>query len=422
MINIRKLNIRNRIKTSKSKLPGSVLLLYIVWPFCAFIYSLRNYRYLWSSKIYVLFAVFFGFTFVRYGDAVRVAESLEVMQSMSLTDVFENYLSLGSGQLDIVYPILIYLVSKVTTDYRFLFAILTFIYSVIITKSITFLLSYVKTKVGWVDGLILVCFAVTVQIWYIGGRWNLAALFFAYNTLKYFYSKKNKYLFLSFFSLFIHWSFVFVIPIVILYFLVRNRTWIYYVLFVMSFFITFVSFQKLQSSVENYAPALILESRSGYIDEGYREVLTKKSDANNWYVSGHQQIINWYVLFVVSFFVIAKQKIIKVRKPLFNLLNFTMLFMTVTNTLSLIPSMSRFYTVGNWLFLAVFFLYFHHAKGSFNIVLKYFSVIALFIFIIVRIRMSLDAVSIWTLIGNPFYVYFMENDKPIIEFVKELIF
>jgi hypothetical protein len=421
MINTIKLNVLKKRRLATSKLPVGAILLYIFWPFASFIYALRNYRSHWSSKIYILFAVFFGFTFVQYGDALRVAAQLEAMQSMSISEVFGNYFSSGSTQLDIVYPILIFLVSKITLDYRFLFAILTLIYSVIITKSITFLLSNVKTKVGWIDGLILVSFAITVQLWYIGGRWNLAALVFAYNLLKYFYSKQNKYLFLSFFSVFIHWSFVIVIPIVVLYLIAKNRTWIFYVLFVISFFISFASFQELKGSIENYAPSIILESRSGYLNEEYREILSENMEKTNWYVSGHQQVINWFVLFAVSFIVIAKQNVIKKSKRLFNVFNFSLLFMAITNTLSLVPSMGRFYTVGNWLLLAVFFLYFHQAKGTFIKPLKYFSIVALSLFIVVRIRMSLDAVSIWTLFGNPFYVYFVENDKAIIEFVKELI-
>lgn len=422
MISSPKSNILKIRKPATGKLPVGVLFLYLIWPFASFIYALRNYRSLWSSKIYILFAVFFGFTFVQYGDALRVAESLEAMQSMSISEVFGNYLSSGSAQLDIAYPILIFLVSKITIDYRFLFAILTLIYSVIITKSITFLLSYVKTKVGWIDGLILVSFAITVQLWYVGGRWNLAALVFAYNLLRYFYSKQNKYLLLSFLSVFIHWSFVIVIPIVVAYLVIGNRTWIYYALFVTSFFISFLSFQEIQGTFDSYAPTVILESRSGYLSEEYKESITESVEKTNWYVNGHQQLIKWFVLIAVSFIVIKMQKEIKKRKSLFNFFNFGMLFMVITNTLSLVPSISRFYTVGNWLLLAAFFLYFHQVNGHFNTALKYFSIFALSIFIVVRIRMSLDAVSIWTLIGNPFYVYFVDNDKAIIEFIKDLFF
>lgn len=414
-----KLVIKQRkVKPKSNKTFVWALLLWLAWPFGAFLYALRNYRHAWASKVFVLFAVFWGFTFVPFGDAVGLARDLEIMQEQSLFDVFSNFYAKGSSQLDLLYPILIFFVSKFTTDYRFLFVILTFLFALFITKSLRFLLLFVRDKTGLLPGLILISFAVTIQLWYIGGRWNLAALVFGYNILIYLYFKKRKYLFYSLFSILIHWSFIFVTPIVIIYLLLKNKTNLYYIVFVISFFLNIFTFQEAQETFETYAPDPVLESRSGYLEDEYRESMLERKSIRNWYETAQQQGLSLFLFLVVSYVIIAKRKMVNNNKSLLKLVNFSMLFMAVSNAFSLIPSMNRFLWIGYWLMLAFSFLYIHHARGELNFIIKYIGYLTLSLFIIVRIRMAMDSISIWTLIGNPFYVYFVENNVALIESIK----
>jgi hypothetical protein len=403
------------------KLPQRVGLLFLLWPFAAFIYALRNFRSPWASKIFMLFASFFGFTFVRYGDATRVAAQLKDMQGLSLGDVFFDYFVADSGKLDIVYSLITWLVSVFTNDYRFLFAILTFLFAFFITKAVWFLIQRAGGHIGRLDGLMLIAFALTVQVWYIGGRWNLAALIFCYCLLLYFYKDNRKYLWLSFLSVFIHWTFFLVVPLALLYLLLKNRSLIYYVFFVISFFYVLVNTQTAQTAFEDFAPDPVLESRSGYFNEDVIDSTKTHMDMANWYVTGHREAINWFVFVAASFIFLRRLNQIRKNKPLFNLFHFAMLFLGVANALSSIQNMERFFTVGHWLFLAVFFLYVHQVKGRFHPAVRTFSMVALLIFIIVRIRVAMDFISIWTLFGNPIFAYFVENKIAIIQIIKTII-
>lgn len=412
--------LKEKVISSVQKVPQGIWFLFIIWPFAAFVYALRRFRSPWSSKVFIFFAAFFGFTFVTIGDSDRVAALLQTMQGISLRDVFTNYFAVGTGNLDIVYSIITYLVAIFTDDYRFLFAILTFLFAFFIAKSVWFLIQRKGGRIGKLDGLILIAFALMVQIWYIGGRWNLAALVFSYGLLLYFYSDNRKYLLFSFLSVFVHWSFFLVLPVVLLYLLFKNRSLVYYVFFVVSFFFALVSTQSAQSRFEEYAPDPVLKSRSSYFDKNVIKSRTVEAEKSNWYVTGHREAINWFVFVTASFIFLLKKNTIRQSKPLFNLFNFAMLFLALANALSSIPSMSRFFTVGHWLFLAVFFLYMHELKGRFHPAINTFGFAALLLFIIVRIRIGMDYISLWTIIGNPLYVYFIENSTPLIYYIKML--
>lgn len=400
--------------------PKGIWVLFLLWPFAAFVYALRKFRSPWASKIFMLFAAFLGFTFVMMGDAYRVAALLQTTQLSSLRDIFASYFTVGTGKLDIVYSVITYVVAIFTRDYRFLFSILTFLFAFFIAKSVWFLIQHAGDRIGKFDALMLIAFALTVQIWYIGGRWNFAALVFSYGLLLYFYSNNLKYLFLSFLSVFIHWSFFLVLPIVLLYLLFKNRSTIYYLFFAISFFYALVTTQVAQATFEDYAPDPVLESRSSYFDKNVTKSLTTEAEQLNWYVTGHREAINWLVFINASFIFLLKKNTIRQSKPLFNLFNFAMLFLGVANTLSTIPSMSRFFTVGHWFFLAIFFLYIHEVKGRFHPAINTFGIAVLLFFIIVRIRIGMDYISLWTIIGNPLYVYFVENSTPLIAYIKML--
>ena len=414
-------NIIRRKAVLLNKVPKGVWFLFIVWPFASFIYALRRYKAPWTSKIFLGFAAFFGFTFVRYGDADRVANMLKNMRGIGIIDVFADYFATESGKLDIVYTIITYVVSIFTDDYRFLFAILAFIFTFFITKSLIFLIQHSFGRIGWLDGLMLIAFAFTVQVWYLGGRWNLAALVFSYGLLMYFYTNNRKFLFLSFFSVLIHWTFFIVIPIVLLYFFAKNKTLVYFVFFLISFFFSAISTPIAQNAFEEYAPEAILESRKSYFNEEVIESTKTHNELANWYVTGHRIAINIYILVAASFLFLHKQTIIRRSRPLFNLFNFSLLFLGIANSFSSIQNMERFFTVGHWLFLAFFFLYLHEVRGRFHPLIKTFGIIVLAIYIIVRIRIAIDFISVWTVFGNPLFVYFVDNETPIIDVIKWIL-
>lgn len=417
-----KINHRKHFNINKS-VSKELWVIYFVWPFAAFLFALKNYNKAWAPKIFMAFTTFFGFTLVQYGDTYSISSDLKEIHNSGIQfeTLITSYFEQNSNSLDIVYQIIIFIIAQFTSDPRFLFAILAFIFAYYITKSVWLLLQYSEIKEGKLSGLMLIAFALIIQVWYIGGRWNLAAIVFGYGAIQYIYLNKKRYLMMIFFSILIHWSFLIVVPLLLVYLVLKNRTTVYYVLFITTFFFNVVNLNETKDVFKNYAPVNIEQSKGSYFLDDYVEAQNIEKERLNWYVWGHVQALNLFILAMASYLFFKQQSLLKKNKLLFNLFNFSLLFFGVTSALSSIPNMERFFRVGQLLFLAVFFLFLQQLKGRVPIALNIFGRISLFIFIVVRIRVGFDYFSGWTLFGNPFIVYFVENEIPLIEFIKLLL-
>ena len=402
--------------------PTNILVLFLIWPLGAFIHALRNYRAAWSPRLFVYFAIFFGFTFVLFGDATRVVLGLEHMHNepVTLQLLFGEYWAEDTGVLDIFYRLVTFIVAFFTSDYRFLTAILAGFMAYFIAQSVWFLLNRSDAKLEVFDGLILIALAVTVQLWYIGGRWNLAAIVFAYGVLRFFYSKDKRFLLLASLSIFIHWSFIIPLPVLAAYAFLGNRTLAFYLIFVSSFFFVFVEIDTIRNVFETYAPTAVYESRGSYLQEGVIQARELTAERYHWYVQGHNNILRWFLLVAFSYLFLFKQSTISTSRPLYNLFNFSLLFYGLLNAINYVPSVGRFLTIGQWFFLAVMFLFIHETRGSFHPFIKLAGYAVLIVYIIIRFRIGADGIGMWALIGNPFIVYFVENDTALIDMIKTI--
>ena len=171
---------------------------------------------------------------------------------------------------------------------------------------------------------------------------------------------------------------------------------------------------------ESYAPAIIQESRSSYLNDAYKEGIEKSYQSVNWYVRGHGEALKWFVFVSFVYIYLRSIKKIKIHKQLYNLFNFSLLFYAVVNVLSVIPSVGRFYTVANMLALAFIFLNLQMLPDNYSPWLKKIGVPLLLIFIIVKLRYAFDYMGASLIFGNPVAALFIENEIPLIEFVKSI--
>jgi hypothetical protein len=172
---------------------------------------------------------------------------------------------------------------------------------------------------------------------------------------------------------------------------------------------------------ESYAPAIIIESRSGYLNQGYKENIEQVYANANWYLRGHEEVMKWFIFISFSFIHLKEHKIMKLDKQLFNLYNFSLLFYGIVNVFGGVPSMGRFYAVGYMLCLAFLFLYILKMKRSYGDLINSLVLPALAIFIIVRLRMALGFMGASLLFGNPLTASLIDYESPLIEFIKGLL-
>ena len=284
-----------------------VYILFIIWPFAILIYAIINYRKHWARNIFWLYTIYFGFTFVISSpdiDASDYADDLKIMAGVRVgTDyLIESYLAPDSGILDIAQKLITFLVSRFTDDYRFLFAAFGLFMGYFLSRIIWYLIDRNNDKIDIYTGLLLICYSLIVGIWDINGvRWNVAAVIFVYGALTYLIGGKKNGLWIAAITVFVHWSFIIALAVLLGYAMIKNRTIIYFILFVVSFTIAELDIELFRDLFYNYAPSLILESRSGYLNEAYIQVRGESVSNLNWYIMGSYIALKWYIFASVVF-------------------------------------------------------------------------------------------------------------------------
>ena len=404
------------------------LIIYLIWPFGVFLKSLSWLRTNEARNLFWMFCVYFGFTFVlregSYSDSNRIARELYEMSrsGIGLGELLGTFYSSGSRSLDIIQSLIIFFVSRFTDDPRFLFAVFGLMFGYFYSRNIWLIMNKTNVGIGIFSGLVLISFAFVDGIWNINGfRFNTAIQVFVYGCLSYFLEgDKRKFLFAAAVIL-LHWSFSIALAILLIYLLARNRSWIYFGLFVISFFVASLQTDIVRIWFESYAPAIVQESRSGYLNEHYIEAREDIISTANWYVRGHVEILKWLVFASMVYIFIWGRKKLKEHKQLYNLFNFSLLFYAIINILNSVPSVGRFYEVADMLCLAVIFLNLQMIPDNLSPWIKRIGVPLLGIFILVKLRFAFDYMGASLVFGNPITAFFIENELPLIDFVKSLL-
>ena len=339
------------------------LILYMLWPFGALLKSFSWIRTKEAKNLFWLFCVYFGFTFVLQegsnADSSRyVRNFVELSRSgISLNELLGTFYASGSTDLDVVESLITFIVSKFTSDYRFLYATFGLVFGYFYSRSIWLLLNKTNTRITIFSGLVLLGFVVTDGIWNINGfRYYTAAQVFMYGSLSYFLEGNKRKLWFAAAAILLHWSFLIALAVLLIYIILRNFSRVYFVLFIISFFLASLKLEIIRLWFESYAPALIVETRSGYLSSSYSEAIDKLNLAANWYIKGHLEAVKWFIFASFAFIYLRGFNKVRANKQLLALFNFSLLFYALVNIFSVVPSMVRFYDVANMLSLACIFL------------------------------------------------------------------
>jgi len=127
----------------------------LVWPFGMMISAFRQWEKPWSKNVFWIFCVFFGYTFIvakndqSYKDSARIAQLLVYYANadMSLGELFRSFYSESSNMVDIVQPLIIFLVSRFTNSSRVLFTILAVIFGYFYSRNIWYVLGQIKSNI-----------------------------------------------------------------------------------------------------------------------------------------------------------------------------------------------------------------------------------------------------------------------------------
>lgn len=403
---------------------------FLIWPFGVTVDALRHWRQPWAKNVFWLFCIFFGYSFIIATDEEGSADSARYAQylveyansSHNLKTLFRSFYSETSSNVDIVQPLITYLVSRVTNNPHILFAVFALIFGFFHSRNIWYILSKLKNGLNFIVILFLFVFILLNPIWSINGfRMWTAAQIFIYGTLPFLFEGKTKFLFWSFLSVFFHFSFVIPVIALCIYVLARNRINIYFGLFIITSFLKEIDLQAIQSFL-SFLPEVFQPRIKGYTNIEYAESVSLTNQALNWYLPLALKAVNWVIYLLVLYIFFLNRNFIKDRKGFLNVFSFAIFFYSIANILSLVPSGGRFINIGSTIMFAFFVIFLNDSPKTSGLeTVRIISVPLLMLFSLVMLRAGMDYFGIVTIIGNPVFAALGAESEPLITEIKAFL-
>lgn len=416
--------------TSVSTSKKNSIILFLIWPFFALIYAIRNYKAIWAKDIIWFFVIFFGFTLTiikaqteEQSDGSRYMEKFVAMAGKQLS--FENVSKLfyddESQVLDVIETIVIFTVSRFTDNYHVLFAVFGLIFGYFYSRNIWYLIDKGGKKIVSENIPLILTFAIIVGFWEINGfRFYTATHIFLFGTLPYLFEGKKKYLWFSALAVFMHFTYILPLLILVFHIVAGRRTTVYFFLYLLTFFVAELNLTALRDFLTANLPEIFLPRLNGYINEDYAAGISEIYAKANWYAVFYLLALKWSItsLLIVVFF--NSRSFFKANKNFDRLFSFTLLLYSVANIFSLVPSGARFIDLSNLFSVALIFFYLQYATHSKAIKrLLPFTIPALLFYAIVASRIGIQAMGILCIVGNPILRIFINVDVTVLSVLKD---
>ncbi|MCF6222636.1 MAG: EpsG family protein [Flavobacteriaceae bacterium] len=389
-------------------------LIFLVNPFAAMLISFKEYTAPYAKNIFWAFCVFYGLTFAighesSGSDINRYLEELQYLHSRYeyTTNDIINYFQ-QSGEVDILRTFLSYVISRFSDSQAILTTVYAIIFGFFFSRNIWYVMNLLEGRISGLTKMLILGLILVIPIWFINGfRMWTAFHVFMYGLLPYiFVNKKSKLLFV-YLSFLVHFSFILPILVLMMYIIIGNRVQLFFIGFVLSMFVSELNISFFNQYIENYAPQSIAERSESYRNEDVIENGKEKSTVNKtvWYVRWNGKLLKWsFYILLIYLYIFTNIKMLPEWKRIFSI---TLVFFSVGNILSLIPSGGRYLSFSSFLIFTMLILYLNQFKEDlkFQRLIKILTPVFI-LFIIVSVRIGLYSTSITTIIGNPFIAFF----------------
>lgn len=393
-----------------------------IYPFGGLIYSLRNYKTSGTQILFYIFCLFVGFNFMYFRsndpnmitDVSRIATWF-IELSSNKDYPLRDYLIQFGGGVDIYGGCIAYLVSRFTTNPRFLFLTLAAVQGFFTTKIIWFVFNNVEDRLTKKAYMLLVALLFVAPIWMIAGmRWTLALEVFVYGLLGYVWKGNKLSLLWCASSILIHFSFIMICVALAIYcFLPKRQLKLYFLFYVACVFISNIDLSFIQSVLDAVMPTYT-DERMSYVSEEYVRKVSERR-GNSIFLLKYYNEIYKYLLLVLMFIVYQslRKNFNEIEIKYQKLLICGLFFMGVSEMFSSVPTASRFLALGRTLFLIFFILHLiNHNNFKLGKAIVY-SMPLFLCLLFADLRKAANVLNLHSFFGNFISSYFFELDTPI---------
>jgi len=286
---------------------------FVIMPFLTFIISLRNIKLKQYRVFLLLFLSLYGYLFIPMtgADANSFIGSLKIFSSYSLNDlktiISKTYTT--DSYTDFYEPLLLFITTRFTSNYRIFFFIVNFIYFSVAFKLWETIWGLSKGNgfnyhsIFFWGTFFILGFSAGLN----GVRWPLGFMVFSLGSLKYLLKNKIGYLLLAGLSVFIHYALLYPMIFLLLFTILKfsrkhNVTMLILIVVVIA---SSVISQFISSNV-GLLGSSIQNELIGLSSEGYMN--TRTTHISNW---------PWFLrinMFAARYFLISSLAFIYIRR------------------------------------------------------------------------------------------------------------
>ena len=387
-----------------------------VFPFFGIIYSIKNKAVKSFPLIFALFFFFFG-TQIVITDSNDIGRYLQVFSDLSNYDnisFWGYFYSMNEGnQIDYYLPFMTWLISRFTSNSQLFAGIL----AMLMGLCYGFNFSYIVKRLENTNLLSLVLLFLLFLIprsFFCTHRWWMALQVFLLGALPYVLDGKNKYVLFSILSIFIHFSFLYPLVLLLVYrFLPRRSLLLFVVLFFLTNFIDALNINTIAKMFEQYLPDAYAARNESYINAEFLE--------HNWFSQSYKLIWKYVNILLVLYIYLNRKALLGDDSRLRDLFVISLLIGSFVAITAMTEWGGRYFDLSNFLFCCLYVLILSkqpNVGGSFNKVITILSPFLVFN-ILFQIRGIFAVIGVKTLLfGNVFTTWIIEESTSILELLK----
>jgi hypothetical protein len=300
--------IRSQIKESSTGIIISIVA-FMLWPLGAFISSIKYAGTRIFSVLMVSFYFLYGYTYIIAGkdqDNFRIAKYFTEWSGLTFDALWSKIITLYElgNKPDLFQDFLQFTVSRFTNNVQVYFAVTATLFGLVAAALFKVVLT-TDSKVKRND-FFLVCVTLFLLLVLSPGRINsfrhyFGVAIFTYSLYRYLNGEGFKYLFLLMLTPFIHFAFVMIIPLVLIQKLISNRLYIYYLLIVISFFLSGSVADYLGDFTRSIDESSLQYQAKQYTSEAYLQKVDELKTKRTYILDIYTYATTVYFLFVVVY-------------------------------------------------------------------------------------------------------------------------
>lgn len=385
-------------------------------PFSSLFWTIKENR----SNVYPLV---FGLFFFFIGTQIIATDSNDIGRYMLAFSFIANspnttflayfYSLAEDNQIDFYLPFMTWLISKVTTSTQLYAGILAMMTGLCFGLNFAYISRHLKNNCLSITLLLFTLLFVPNPSFYTH-RWWMAMQVFLLGALPYILEGKYKYLLFSIASIFVHFSLLYPLVLLLVYKFIPKKSLLPFVgLFIVANLIEELEISAIANAFKNYLPEAFNSRNEAYIN-------AEELD-HNWFSQSGRFVWKLINLIMTLYIYVRLRSRLDSRKYLKSMFAITLLIGTFAAVANMTEWGWRFLDLTNFLFCSLYILILADEETfglNFTRTIRICSPFFLYV-ILFQIRSLCAIIGLKALLfGNIFTTWFIEDTVSILSYVK----